>query len=208
MNTPQSLRIPSSLIKTYFGMYQYPLHQYGLVLIISRDRKKKRKIRSERHAIVQPVSEPVETSFNPVYDNTPQYQEPVYTTVKKVKPEPSPISPVVIPAPQNLEPLTTEAPQNLEPVEVEEPVPVIETEVLPDKPAEPEEVAPRQFQPEYEDRIETEVVEEPPQLPPPPPEAVEDNTIEVVIDDSPLPSPAQSSTESKQSGPNVTTVVI
>ena len=51
----------------------------------------------------------------------------------------------------------------------EEPVPVIETEVLPEDPVPADPIEPRQFQPEYEDRIETEVLDEPPELPPPPP---------------------------------------
>ncbi|RUS73609.1 hypothetical protein EGW08_018632 [Elysia chlorotica] len=159
-----------------------------------KDTKKKRKIRDARHAITHPVPEPVETSFNPVYDNSPKVQEPVYTTVQKVRPQASPIAPVVIAAPENLRPLASNPPTNLRPVEPQGPVPVIETEVLPTSLPQvhvQNEMAPR-FQPEYEDRIETEVID-PPEVPPPPPEVVGDNTIEVVFDDSPSPSPVHSS---------------
>ena len=48
------------------------------------------------------LSQPAEISFNPVYDNSPQEDEVVYTSVKKVRPLGSPISPVVFPAPPNL----------------------------------------------------------------------------------------------------------
>ncbi|GFO24054.1 cadherin-23 [Plakobranchus ocellatus] len=140
------------------------------------DRKKKRKIQAARHSIVQPVVQPVETSFNPVYDNRGDQQEAVYTTVKKLKPAPAPITPVVIQAPQKLEPLASEPPRNLKPVEPVDPVPVIETEILPEKPVS----SSKNFQPEFENRIETVVVDEPPPLPSPPPEVAD---IEVIIND-------------------------
>ena len=50
----------------------------------------------------------------------------------------------------------------------QDPVPVIETEVLPAGSPQVQSIPAPKFEPEFEDRIETEVIE-PPELPPPPP---------------------------------------
>ncbi|XP_012934695.1 cadherin-87A isoform X2 [Aplysia californica] len=134
----------------------------------SKNRKKK-KLNAQRNTIISVSPEPVETSFNPVYSNH-GFESTEYATVKKVQSSAAPVVPVVIPAPEDLQPLPGEEPTNLEPYEPEEipppvvepegPVPIIETEVVGEPASQSSSYSRRVFEhPEYEDKIETIVVE-------------------------------------------------
>ncbi|BFZ17793.1 hypothetical protein BsWGS_20832 [Bradybaena similaris] len=117
------------------------------ICIRNSDKKKKNNIKAASHTIVH-VQEPLETSINPVYNvgQPAEFErEPVeYTTVKKVRPVATAISPVVVPSPMPVDedsffspvepPRVYSQDADLEPViETEvEPEPFIETEVEPE----------------------------------------------------------------------------
>ncbi|CAL1530727.1 unnamed protein product [Lymnaea stagnalis] len=180
--------------------------------IRSSKKKKTRKIQARHsttiHVTPQPVLQPVDPSRNPVYYSEEQDDEnpDVYAIVAK-KPSGHHIHPVVLPA-QEVE----ELPPPVEPERLyapdPEPEPVIETFVVPDEsphhfqepphhfqepphhfqePPEPPHHEHTHFEPEFEDNIETMVVD-PQELPYPP----DEGEIETEIRDSPTSSPPRS----------------